>query len=133
MITGTAPPSADQAAPVMYEARSEHRNATTAAISSSVPRRPTGTEPAQPQSTLGTLTWLKVQRQESGLGPGAHLAHELFDDRFPPRAERPLAESAAEPFHAGDADAMHLCRVAVEHDDARVGEDLAHLMLLGRL
>ena len=39
---GTAPPSTAQAAPVTFEARSEQRNAITAAISSSVPMRPSG-------------------------------------------------------------------------------------------
>ena len=36
------PPSTDHAAPVTFEARSEHRNTTTAAISSGSPRRPSG-------------------------------------------------------------------------------------------
>ena len=42
MITGTAPPSTDHAAPATFEAASEQRNAITAAISSSVPKRPSG-------------------------------------------------------------------------------------------
>ena len=33
------------------------------------------------------------------------FAHELLDDRFSPRTERALAEAAAEPLDAGDADA----------------------------
>ena len=42
MMIGTVPPSALQAAPVTYEARSEHRNAITAAISSGSASRPSG-------------------------------------------------------------------------------------------
>ena len=55
MITGTTPPSTDHAAPVTYEAASEHRNAITAAISCSVPRRPTGTPPAVASSASSLL------------------------------------------------------------------------------
>ncbi len=40
MITGTAPPSTDQAAPATLAARSEHSTTTTPATSSSVPKRP---------------------------------------------------------------------------------------------
>ena len=39
---GTAPPSTAHAAPATFDARSEHRNAITAATSSSVPIRPSG-------------------------------------------------------------------------------------------
>ena len=41
-MIGTVPPSTDQAAPVTFEARSEQRNTIAAAISSSVPKRPSG-------------------------------------------------------------------------------------------
>ena len=51
MITGTAPPSTDQAAPATFDAGSEHRNTITAAISSSVPSRPIGTRDAVASST----------------------------------------------------------------------------------
>jgi len=61
------------------------------------------------------------------------LAHELLDDRLAPRAERALAEAAAETFHAGDADAAQLARVAVEHRKAGVGENPTHLIGLPRL
>ena len=47
--------------------------------------------------------------------------------------ERALAEAAAEPLDAGDADAVHLARVAVEHHDAGVGENLADLVGFARL
>ena len=40
---------------------------------------------------------------------------ELLDDRLAPRRERALAEAAAETLDAGDADAVRLARVAVEH------------------
>src|ERR1700733_10511791 len=50
-IVGTAPPATDQAAPTTFDAGSEHRNATTAAISSSVPIRPIGSRPAVAAST----------------------------------------------------------------------------------
>src|SRR3712207_6936718 len=42
-IEGTAPPSALHAAPVTVDARSEHRNVMTLAISSGRARRPSGT------------------------------------------------------------------------------------------
>jgi hypothetical protein len=58
------------------------------------------------------------------------LVDELFDDRFTPGAKSPLAEAAAESLDAGDADSLHLGRVAVEDDNARVGEDLADFYLL---
>ena len=46
MMIGTVPPSALQAEPVTYEARSEQRNAITVAISSGSASRPSG-RPAQ--------------------------------------------------------------------------------------
>src|SRR5205807_9855874 len=55
MITGTAPPSTDQAAPVTYEATSEHKNAITAAISCSVANLPIGMPPAVDSSTLSRV------------------------------------------------------------------------------
>jgi hypothetical protein len=42
MITGTAPPSTDHAAPTTFDAASEHRNVITFAISCSVASRPSG-------------------------------------------------------------------------------------------
>src|ERR687896_2287742 len=51
MITGTEPPSADQAAPATFDARSEQRNAITVAISTSVPIRPSGGLERVPSST----------------------------------------------------------------------------------
>ena len=59
--------------------------------------------------------------------------HELLDDRLAPRAERAPAEAAAEPLDAGDADAVHLARVAVEDQRPRVDENLPDLVLLARL
>src|SRR5206468_12346784 len=56
------------------------------------------------------------------------LADELLDDPFSPRSERALTEAAAEPLHAGDADAVDLGRVAVEYDDAGVGDNLTDLL-----
>jgi hypothetical protein len=56
MITGTAPPSTDHAAPATFEAGSEHRNTTTAAISSSVANRPIGWRDATDSSTSSRLT-----------------------------------------------------------------------------
>src|SRR3954451_17008931 len=50
-IVGTEPPSTDHAAAVTFEARSEQRNATTAAISSSVPSRPSGGADRAPSRT----------------------------------------------------------------------------------
>ena len=52
---------------------------------------------------------------------------------FAPRAERAPAEAAGEALDAGEADAVDLGRVAVEHGDAGVGEDLLDLVLLARL
>ena len=60
------------------------------------------------------------------------LVHELLDDRLAPRAERALAEAAAESLDAGDADAVQLARVAVEHVEAGLGENLPHLVGLSR-
>ena len=51
MITGTVPPSTDQAAPTTFDAASEQRNAITAATSSSDPIRPSGTREAVDSST----------------------------------------------------------------------------------
>ena len=51
MITGTVPPSTDQAAPVTFEASAEHKNTITAAISSAEPSRPMGVRPATCSST----------------------------------------------------------------------------------
>src|SRR5207253_2981742 len=42
------------------------------------------------------------------------FTHEVLDDPLAPRRERVAAEAAAEAFHAGDADARELARVAVE-------------------
>src|SRR4051812_30997389 len=61
------------------------------------------------------------------------LAHELLDDRLAPRAKRTLAEPAAESLRAGDPNSLQLAGIAVEHDDAGVGQDLAHLRLFSRL
>ena len=41
-----------------------------------------------------------------------------------------LPNPPAEPFHAGDADAAHFGRFAVEHRDAGVGEDVSHFILM---
>ena len=58
---------------------------------------------------------------------------ELFDRRLAPRSQRALAESAAEAFDAGDADAAHFGRFAVEDGHAGVGEDLSDLVLMAGL
>ena len=58
---------------------------------------------------------------------------ELLDDGFSPRPQRTLAEAAAETLHAGDPDAVDFARIAVEHHDAGVDEDLADLVFLSRL
>ena len=51
---------------------------------------------------------------------GRQIARRIAtDDALAPRAERALAEPAAEPFHPGDADALQLARVAVENHEAR--------------
>ena len=42
MMTGTEPPSTDQAAPATFEAGSEQRNTITAATSAERPKRPVG-------------------------------------------------------------------------------------------
>src|SRR5207249_7391435 len=42
------------------------------------------------------------------------LVHEVLDDRLTPWPERAFAKAAAEPLDAGDADAKHFTRVAVE-------------------
>jgi len=51
MITGTEPPSTDQAAPATFEACSEQRKTITAAISCADPSRPSGTLEAVRSST----------------------------------------------------------------------------------
>ena len=56
MITGTVPPSTDQAAPATFEAASEQRNTITDAISCSVPSRPTGVRAAVEESTSSRVT-----------------------------------------------------------------------------
>jgi len=61
------------------------------------------------------------------------FVHELLDDLLPPRAERAASEAAAEPLDAGEADAVNLGRLAVEHCHARVLEDGGDLDLLPRL
>ena len=58
---------------------------------------------------------------------------ELLDHRLAPRAERALAESTGEPFHAGDADAAHFSGFAIEHGDSRVREDASDFVLMTRL
>jgi hypothetical protein len=50
------------------------------------------------------------------------LLDEGLDHGLAPRAERAAAEAAAEALHAGEADAVHLVRVAVEHGDAHVAQ-----------
>src|SRR5256885_2344204 len=60
------------------------------------------------------------------------FAHELLDDCFPPGTERALTEPAAETLRARDADALKLARIAVENDDARIGENLPHLSIFPR-
>src|SRR6185312_6853311 len=52
MMMGTVPPSALHAAPVTYEARSEHRNTTTEAISSGWASRPSGL----PEATFARIS-----------------------------------------------------------------------------
>ena len=69
---------------------------------------------------------LQLQRFVDG------FAHELLDDRFAPRTERARAETAAESLDAGDADAQGFVRVAIEHDDAGVSENLPHFVALAR-
>ena len=58
--------------------------------------------------------------------------HELLDRRLAPRAQRASAESAREPFHAGDPDAMHFAGVTIEHREPGVGEDVRHFLLAAR-
>ena len=67
---------------------------------------------------------LELQRFVDG------FAHELLDDGFSPRTKRALPETAAESLDPGDADALRLVGVAVEHDDAGVAHDLPHLVAL---
>ena len=58
--------------------------------------------------------------------------YELLDDVLAPGAERTAPEPARESFHAGEPDPEDLGRVAVEHDDAGVGDDPPDLVLLPR-
>src|SRR5687768_13161054 len=60
------------------------------------------------------------------------FAHELFDDRLAPGAERALAKAAAESLDPRDADAVTFVRVTVENRDTRVRDDLTHLVTLTR-
>src|SRR5438105_2849320 len=60
------------------------------------------------------------------------LADELLDDGLAPGSERPLPEPAAESFHAGDADALELTRVAVKQRNPRVGQNLGDVLRLSR-
>ncbi len=60
------------------------------------------------------------------------LAHELFDDRFTPGTEGAFAEAAAESLDPGDANPLQLARIAVEHDESGIDENLPHLVRLSR-
>ena len=61
------------------------------------------------------------------------LLHELLDGRLAPGAQRPAAEAARESLRPGETDPQDLAGFAVEHGDARIGEDLPHLVLPSRL
>ena len=61
------------------------------------------------------------------------LVHELFERRLAPGFERTRPEPAAEAFDARDADAEQFARVAVEHGDTGLGQDLADLRGFPRL
>lgn len=58
-VTGTLPPSTAHAAPVTFDARSEHRKLITAATSSSVPMRPSG---ALERVAASTSSWVEPER-----------------------------------------------------------------------
>lgn len=48
---------------------------------------------------------------------------EPLHDLLAPRLQRPLAEPTREALDACEADAVHLYEFAVQHVDARIGED----------
>ena len=78
---------------------------------------------------------LVAQARERGLELQRFVdrfVHELLDDLFAPRTERPAPEAAGEALDAGEADPEDLGGVAVEHDDAGVLEDPGDLALLAR-
>jgi hypothetical protein len=82
-MIGTVPPSADQAAPVTYEARSEARNAITAAISSGSARRPSG-RPAPTFASTSSRSppcWSASPPSPShawvAVGPGVTALHRI--------------------------------------------------------
>jgi hypothetical protein len=54
------------------------------------------------------------------------LLDERLDHGLAPRAERAAPEAAAEALHAGEADAVHHVRVAVEHRHADVAQGVGH-------
>src|SRR5262249_23447041 len=54
------------------------------------------------------------------------LTDKLFEHGFAPRLQRALAEAAGEALDAGEPYAPDLDRIAVEHRDAAVGEDLLY-------
>src|SRR5690348_12104092 len=58
------------------------------------------------------------------------LSHEQLDDFLSPRTERTSAKSTGKAFHAGEADALNLGRIAIEYGDAGVGQDLPNLVAL---
>ena len=61
------------------------------------------------------------------------LLDEALDGRLTPGAERATPESAGKALRAGEPDPEHLDGVAVEHDDARVDQDLTDFRLAARL
>src|SRR2546423_9903463 len=85
MMIGTVPPSALQAEPVTYEARSEHRKQITPAISAGSARRPRG-RPAPTASSTSSRVLLEraacwsarppsPSHASVAVGPGATALH----------------------------------------------------------
>ena len=84
MMIGTVPPSALQAAPVTYEARSEQRNTITAAISSGRASRPSGRPGAHAAQHLVPLSALLIREptfSQPRVRRGRSRGHGVAPDR----------------------------------------------------
>ena len=60
------------------------------------------------------------------------FVHEHLGHLFAPGSEHTAAKTACKPFHAGETDAVHFARVAVEHLDAGVDQNLPDFLLGAR-
>src|SRR3954470_710095 len=104
-MIGTVPPSALHAAPVTYDARGEHKNATTEAISSGSARRPSGRPAPTAASTsardlpLRAPCWSASPPSPSqasvAVGPGVTALHRIPSFAYTSAINRESESTAA--------------------------------------